>query len=81
MIRLNFFSHESPVSGKHLPWDRAKLAGTTAEGENIAYGTSSPDEVNLIWWHSPGHHANMMRDFRRIGVGREETHWTEMFGR
>ncbi len=34
----NYFSHEAPETEKKTPWDRAKLAGTTASGENIFKG-------------------------------------------
>jgi uncharacterized protein YkwD len=81
MKSLNFFAHESPVSGKRTPWDRARLAGTSASGENIAAGYNSAEAVTMGWWHSPGHFKNMMNGgFRRIGVGRVDQHWTQMFG-
>jgi len=76
-----FFSHTSPIEGKRTPWDRARNFGTTASGENIAHGYASPQAVINGWWYSPGHHKNMMNPgFRRIGVGRHNSHWTQMFG-
>lgn len=81
MKKLGFFAHESPVSGKKTPWDRAKNFGTTASGENIAAGYPSPDAVIKGWWYSPGHHRNMMNPrFNRVGHGRVDKHWTQMFG-
>lgn len=81
MKRLGFFSHTSPVSGKSSPWDRAKNFNTTASGENIAMGYPSPDAVIKGWWYSPGHHRNMMNPrFSRVGHGRVDRHWTQMFG-
>ena len=81
MRTLGFFAHESPVSGKTSPWDRAKLAGTSASGENIFYGRSDHNSAIMAWWYSPGHFKNMMNPgFRRIGLGRVEGHWTQMFG-
>jgi len=80
MERLNFFSHESPVPDKKTPWDRAKLAGTTASGENIFAGASSGKSAHEGWFHSPGHHKNQMGNFTRVGVGRSGTHFTQMFG-
>ena len=80
MRTKNFFEHESPVPGKKTPWDRAKKAGTTANGENIAYGQQTPEEVNMSWFHSPGHHKNMLNpEFGVMGLGRSYTHWTQMF--
>ncbi len=81
MRTLGFFSHTSPVSGKSSPWDRAKLAGTSASGENIFMGSANHDVAIMAWWHSPGHFKNMMNPgFRRIGLGRLDVHWTQMFG-
>ena len=56
MQRLNFFAHVSPVPGKSTFTDRAKLAGTTASGENIYKGSSSPKDAIKAWFLSPGHH-------------------------
>ena len=80
MATKNFFAHESPVPGKKSPWDRAKLAGTTASAENIFAGDQSPKGANGGWFHSPGHHVNMFGNHRRGGMGRYEGHWTQMFG-
>lgn len=80
MEKYKFFSHDSPVPGKTSPWDRAKLAGTTASGENIAAGVGTGADANEMWWHSPGHMKNMLGAHRRVGVGRSGGLWTEMFG-
>lgn len=80
MATLKFFSHESPVPGKKTPWDRAKLAGTTASAENIYAGSPSPQAANMGWFLSPGHHVNMFGNHRRCGMGRYEGTWTQMFG-
>jgi uncharacterized protein YkwD len=80
MRKLNFFAHESPVAGKKTPWDRAKNFGTSASGENIAMGYADGNAANLGWFHSPGHHKNMLGNHRRIGLGVSGQHYTEMFG-
>ncbi len=80
MAEQGFFSHDSPVPGKSTPWARAELAGTSASAENIAAGSRDGAGAISSWWYSPGHHTNMMGDARRIGLGRFETHWTQMFG-
>ncbi len=80
MAEQDFFSHESPVSGKKTPWDRAKLVGTSSSAENIALGALDGAAANQIWWRSPGHHKNMLGSHSRVGVGRHGKHWTEMFG-
>jgi uncharacterized protein YkwD len=80
MRTKNFFAHESPVPGKKLPWDRARRAGTVARAENIANGQSTPQEVTLGWFHSPGHHVNMLNPGLSVmGLGRSCKHWTQMF--
>ena len=82
MVEKKFFAHESPVPGKATPWDRARKAGTTASGENIAAGTSTGAGANRMWFHSPGHFKNMFgAGHRRVGLGNHDEHWTQMFGR
>jgi uncharacterized protein YkwD len=81
MATHNFFAHESPVPGKKDPWERAKRFGTTASGENIAMGTLDGAVANEMWWHSPGHHKNMLGDHTRVGLGKHGRHWTELFGK
>lgn len=80
MREHKFFAHESPVPGKKTPWDRAKRFGTTASAENIAAGTHDGRAANLMWFHSPGHHVNMLGNHARVGMGRAGGHFTEMFG-
>ncbi|MDX1563994.1 MAG: CAP domain-containing protein [Phycisphaeraceae bacterium] len=81
MVRLNFFSHTSPVKGKEHFTQRAANFKTTSSAENIAAGQRSGEEVIQVWWHSPGHFANLMGRHRRIGLGRHRNTWTQMFGR
>lgn len=80
MIKLNFFAHESPVPGKRTPGDRAKNFGASAGGENIFLGSENPDEAFWAWFHSIGHHKNMVGDYSVFGVGNSKRHWTQMFG-
>ncbi|MCU0796459.1 MAG: CAP domain-containing protein [Akkermansiaceae bacterium] len=81
MATLGFFAHESPVEGKKTPWDRAKNFDTTASGENIYAGSADPGSANRGWFFSPGHHKNMFSPGqRRIGLGRHNGHWTQLFG-
>jgi uncharacterized protein YkwD len=80
MRMLGFFAHESPVEGKTTPWQRAARFGTSAGAENIAAGQTTGAGANRAWWYSPGHHKNMLGGHARIGLGRSETHWTQMFG-
>lgn len=53
-------------------------------GENIAQGQSSAEEVVNTWKNSPGHFKNMMGDFTHIGVGdttddEGSSFWTQQF--
>lgn len=80
MRTLGFFSHTSPVDGKHTFGDRASRAGTSAQAENIAQGHQRGEDAILGWWYSPGHHKNMLGSHARTGLGRSETTWTQMFG-
>jgi hypothetical protein len=80
MVELGFFSHDSPVPGKSTPWARAEQAGTSASAENIAAGASTGAAAITMWWYSPGHHKNMLGGGSRVGLGRHETHWTQLFG-
>lgn len=81
MEELKFFAHESPIEGKRSFTDRAKLAGTSSSGENIAMGSRRGADTNKQWFHSPGHHRNMLGKHVRVGIGRSGKHWTELFGR
>ena len=80
MVDHGFFDHHSPVKGKASPSDRARLAGTSGAAENISAGPSDGWGAIQSWWYSPGHHSNMMGGHGRIGLGRHQNHWTQMFG-
>lgn len=80
MVELGFFAHVSPVEGKHSFGDRAAKFGTSANAENIAGGQATGHGAIGAWWYSPGHHRNMMSGAARVGLGRHESHWTQMFG-
>ncbi|MFI5378131.1 MAG: CAP domain-containing protein [Tepidisphaerales bacterium] len=56
------------------------MAGTSASAENIASGTGTGEGAIRMWWHSPGHHKNMLARQHRTGLGRSGNHWTQMFG-
>jgi uncharacterized protein YkwD len=77
---MNFFSHESPVPGKQHFNDRAQRFKTTASAENIYHGSPKGTAAIMSWFHSPGHHRNMLGRFARVGLGRDQTYWTQVFG-
>ena len=81
MEKVGFFAHESPLPGKTTPWDRARLSGTTASGENIYMGSTVGADAIKAWFLSPGHHKNMFGEGHvRQGLGRSGRHWTQLFG-
>ncbi len=80
MAKLRFFSHSSPVKGKKTPGKRAANYGSSAGSENIARGQRTGAGATRAWWYSPGHHRNMMGNHGRVGLGRYESHWTQLFG-
>jgi len=81
MKEKNFFSHESPLPGKKSFGDRAGLEGYRgASGENIFVGSKDGLSAFGAWYHSPGHHKNMIGGSKQIGVGRFDAHWTQVFG-
>jgi uncharacterized membrane protein required for colicin V production len=69
MLRLKYFSHESPVAGS--PFDRLRTAGITYSraGENLAYA-QSVSVAHRALMNSPGHRQNILRpEFTRIAIG------------
>jgi uncharacterized protein YkwD len=51
-------------------------------GENLAAGFDTPEEVVGAWLGSPDHCATIMdARFVHLGVGRDLTYWTQVFGR
>lgn len=84
MKSAGFFSHTSPIDGKHSPNDRAKKAGFKGQwtGENIYMGSSSHTSAYKGWFASDGHRFIMFaRGPNVIGLGPVGAHWTLMTGR
>jgi uncharacterized protein YkwD len=84
MAAHGFFDHNAPENSVGDPWTRAEACGTSASGENIAVGQQSPQEVMDSWTWSPGHNANMLGDFTRVGIGfyaggEWGTYWGQIF--
>lgn len=47
--------------------------------ENVGNGTSSPQIIMDAWMASTGHKANILGNFREIGVGYANLYWTQDF--
>jgi uncharacterized protein YkwD len=68
MSANNYFSHTSPTLGDF--GTRIKAAGVsyTAAGENIAM-YPSVEQAEVGFMNSPGHRANILGDYTRVGIG------------
>ena len=74
------FSHTRPNGEKCF------TASSKMSGENIAMGSTTPEQVMIQWMNSPGHKANILeKSFRSIGIGciviNNRTYWVQCFGR
>lgn len=78
MVNYDFFSHESPVSGKRTMSDRYAEVGIPScmSGENIALrsiGSSYAETAEQLvdqWMNSPGHRANILNEgYTHLGCG------------
>ena len=82
MNERGYFEHDTPEGVS--PFERISLAGYTAggpQGENIARGHGTAEQVMAGWMNSDGHCSNIMEPgFREIGVGFYELYWTQKFG-
>lgn len=91
MGRYGFFSHITqassyyPVGADHTV--RAAQEGydyNTGTAENLAYGQPTAEAVFEAWRTSPNHNANMLGDYRVIGIGLVwvggTPYWTTVFG-
>jgi len=80
-MRLHgFFDHFAPEASVKDPFMRAKLCGTTASAENLAGGQATPSAVMTSWKNSAGHNANMLGNFKRVGLCRSGSAWGQIFG-
>lgn len=81
MKALDYFAHDSPVAANKSPGLRCAHEGYPGAGaENIA--GAGPHGVSAFdgWYHSSGHHRNMLGGHAQIGVGGCEGLWTQDFG-
>jgi len=83
MVLKGYFSHTAPDPERRTPRHRMKLAGYNLTGgsENIARGASGPASVHDRWFHSSGHHRNLLnKNWREMGSGNVGSFWTQNFG-
>jgi len=77
------FSHSRPNGSSCFTALAEQGVAYTACGENIASGQATPAQVMAGWMNSPGHRANILGNYNRLGVGVYEKngrlHWAQMF--
>jgi uncharacterized protein YkwD len=82
MATHTFFAHDAPEPAVASPWERAKLCGASASGENIAYNQPTPAAVIETWIESPGHNENMLNPaFKKVGICHHQRRWAQLFAR
>ena len=80
MKKLGYFSHTSPTKRNRTFGQRAGNFKTSASSENIAQGQATGQGAFNGWYHSPGHHRNILGSHGTTGVGTFQRTWTQMFG-
>lgn len=71
------------VNGQ-APWTAARQCGWRGNscGENLAWGSSTPDgAVFNQWAHSPGHNRNQLGNWTYVGVGVRGRTYVAIYGR
>lgn len=83
MVDLGYFGHISPIARNRGPSDRARLEGFAGGvGENCLAGGVDGRGAFEGWYHSPGHHRNLVSAGPQLGVGAVAGHsmWTMVCG-
>ncbi len=83
MKENGYFSHDNAVPGLKNPGERAARQGYKGGvGENIAMGRPTGRGAFDGWFHSSGHHRNMIAaGWTELGAGRCGEYFTQVFGR
>lgn len=86
MTHDDYFDHDSydrinATLVKSCDWfQRIQAYYPSPRAENIAWGYRTPASVMNGWMNSSGHRANILGDYREIGVGLYEWRWVQDFG-
>jgi len=79
MYNKNYFSHES-LSGETVKDRIDKYSnGFSYYAENIAYGQTTAEEVVEAWMNSESHKANILGNYKQIGIGFYNNYWCQDF--
>ena len=82
MVDLDYFCHTSPVYGWFTVIPIQLFDARHIISENLSGGVTTPEGVVAAWMRSPGHRANMLREYAvTLGVGRVGNATTMMIGR
>lgn len=79
------FSHTRPDGRNFQTALQEQNVSFRGNGENIAWGQKSPEQVMSVWMNSEGHRKNIMNpNFTTIGVGYAQSangtnYWTQLF--
>ncbi len=83
MAWANKFDHTRPNGTSCFSVINEYGIAAWGAGENIAAGQRNAKEAFNSWNKSPGHHANMVGDFTKIGIGQYTldgaTYWVQLF--
>ncbi|MBI3268649.1 MAG: FHA domain-containing protein [Planctomycetes bacterium] len=89
MVSTGIFAHDEDRAETRSPGDRVKRQGYSGPcGENIAMGMGDAKGAFDAWYHSSGHHRNMLyagkrgssEGWNQLGVGNVGNHWCQDFG-
>jgi len=77
------FDHKRPDGSSCFTVLKEYDISYAAAGENIAAGYTTPAAVMEGWMNSPGHKANILGDYEKLGVGvyvkDGRVYWAQMF--
>ncbi|KAJ1808928.1 hypothetical protein LPJ75_004486 [Coemansia sp. RSA 2598] len=75
---VNQMTHSDPAGslGTRL---NARSIAWRGSAENIAWNQRNVASVMDAWTKSPGHYANMVGDYSRVGFGESNLYWTQDF--
>ena len=86
---VELFSHTRPDGTDGVDIINSKKY--KIRGENLSFGSTSPEQVMYQWMHSPSHRDNIMfPDYTELGVGyyydedfmhSRKHYWVQLFGR
>jgi uncharacterized protein YkwD len=82
MTRTGVFSHFEDTEERRTPMDRMAQAGyDKGAGENIHAGAGSPMGAHNGWYHSSGHHRNILApSHTEMATGVVGPYWTQNYG-